>query len=306
MTEKLDIIIPVWGEKELVPVLYNRLISVLKTMPVNYNIIYINDACPFNSIEELEKIAETDKNAQIISFSRNFGELAAVKAGIDNSSGDYAVIMDCDLQDAPEDIPKLYNKIKEGYDIVWGERVQRQDTALKKFLSNMFYFVNNALSEIKVNKKIGSFSIISKNVINELKNINSCTFNYIYSVKYLGFKEAYVPIAKNKREIGKSGYNIIKGTAYALKVIVFSSNKPLIIPVFSIFLVLIMFLILVSALCFRMPQDAFNALALLFIVIILGFICINISILALYTGIINKETADKPRYVIKSRKNFDN
>lgn len=302
--ETLAVIIPVWGEKELVKILYDRLINVLKTLPVEYKIIYVNDCCPFGSGEELNKILQTDKNVQVINFTRNFGEAVAVKAGIDNCDADWAVIMDCDLQDRPEDIIALYNKAKEGYSVVWGERVQRNDKAIKKFLSKMFYVVNNLISETKIDKKIGSFSIISKDVIAELKKINDYTFNYIQMVEYLGFKKAYVPIVKDERAMGKSGYNLIKGVSLALNIMISTSNKPLLIPIISSILMFLLCLLCIVVLigCTIFDKNINNPLLYIFMTLILflaGILFLNLSILGIYIGIILKETLSKPHYVIK-------
>lgn len=302
MRDSLSIIIPVWGEKELVPILYNRLIPILKEMPIDYHIIYVNDACPYGSGEELKKIADKDNNVKIINFSRNFGEANAVKAGIDNCNSDYAVIMDCDLQDRPEDIPLLFEKIKEGYDVVWGERVYRKDKKLKKFYSNTYYFINNCISEIKVHKKIGSFSIISRKVIEELKKVTDYTFNYIQIVEYLGFKKAYIPIVKDNRAFGKSGYNFIKGALLALRIMISSSSKPLFIPIVtSLFMFLIcffgFFLLLINKIFYSM-QYSFLIIIIFFM---FGMLFLNLGIVALYIGVILKEILTKPRYVINNK-----
>lgn len=307
MRETLSIIIPVWGEKELVPVLYDRLINVLSTMQVDYQLIYVNDCCPFGSGDELNKLALKDSNVKIINLSRNFGEAVAVKAGIDACNTDWAVIMDCDLQDKPEDIPKLYAKAKEGYDIVWGERKERKDKLTKKFCSYFFYFINNLLSEIKIEKKIGSFSLISNRVLNELKKIDTYTFNYIQMVEYLGFKKAYVPIVKEKREIGSSGYTFFKGATLALKIMISTSNKPLMIPIISSFL---MFAFCFLYLAVFLISDLFNTmhtlsdydLLILVLLFLFGILFLNISIIGIYVGIILKETLKKPRYVIEKPK----
>ena len=303
MKETLSIIIPVYGEKELVPILYNRLINNLKKIPVNYNVIYINDCCPFGSGEELEKLAKIDKNVKIINFTRNFGEASAVKAGIDLCNSDWAIIMDCDLQDRPEDIPLLYNKAKEGFDVVWGERIKRKDSFFKKFCSQAFYFINNTFSEIKINKKIGSFSIISKDVIKELKKIDTYTFNYIQMVEYLGFKKAYIPTIKNSREIGKSGYSFIKGTLLATKIMISNSNKPLLIPIISSFIMFILCFILITMNIINTIK--FDKLTFL-ILFLFCILFVNLSIISLYIGIILKEVLKKPKYVIKNENNINN
>ena len=295
--ETLAVIIPVWGEKELVNILYERLIKVLKSLPVKYEIIYVNDACPFGSGEELDKLAKIDKNIKIINFTRNFGEAAAVKAGIDNCNADWAVIMDCDLQDSPEDIITLYNKAKEGFNVVWGERVERKDKLSKKIFSKMFYLINNI---------IGSFSIISREVIQELKKIQNYTFNYIQMVEYLGFKKAYVPIKKYERALGNSGYNFIKGASLALKIMVSTSNKPLLIPIISSICMFFLCAICLTVLLIgTILNSDDNDLLIWFIAILLffgGILFLNLSIIGIYIGIILKETLSTPHYVIKREK----
>ncbi len=303
--ETLAVIIPVYGEKELVKPLYDRLTVTLKSMPVNYQIIYVNDCCPFGSDEELKKLAEENNNVTLINLSRNFGEAIAVKCGIDNCNADWAVVMDCDLQDLPEDIPSLYNKAKEGYDIVWGEREERKDNFFKKLCSNSFYKFTNNISEIKIDKKIGSFSIISKKVINELKKMNDYSFHYIQMVEYLGFRKAYIQTTKSERPIGNSKYNLSKGLKLATNIIISNSTKPLLLPIYiSFVLFCFCFVGLITHLFFdtsKIEVSSFDFLMLiLFLFSILFF---NIGIIGLYMGLTLKETLSKPKYLIRSRKN---
>lgn len=307
MRETLSVVVPVWGEKELVRLLYDRLVSALKQLPVDYTLIYVDDCCPFGSGVELDKLTEIDNNVRVIHLSRNFGEAVAVKAGIDACDSDWVVVMDCDLQDRPEDIIAFYNKAKEGYDVVWGERVEREDKLSKKFLSNAFYFVNNILSEKKVEKKIGSFSLISRKVVEGLKKINTYTFNYIQMVEFLGYKKAYVPIVKAKRELGKSGYNIIKGTALALNIMVSTSGRLLLIPIISsavFFLISFLYAaIQLYNILFNDDMLASEYNIMIFLMLFLtSFFFLNLSILGIYTGIILREVLQKPRYIVNEQK----
>ena len=213
--------------------------------------------------------------------------------------------MDCDLQDLPEDIPSLYNKAKEGYDIVWGEREERKDNFLKKLCSNFFYKVTNNISEIKIDKKIGSFSIISKKVIDELKKINDYSFHYIQMVEYLGFRKAYIQTTKSERPIGSSKYNLSKGLKLATNIIISNSTKPLLLPIYISFVLFCFCLVgLIIHLffdTFKIEISSFDFLMLiLFLFSILFF---NIGIIGLYIGLTLKETLSKPHYVIKDKRN---
>ena len=305
MKESLSVIIPVYGEKEIVPILYNRLVNVLKQLPIQYSIIYINDADPHGCESELEKIAKIDKNVVVINFVKNFGEEYAVKAGIDYCNADWAIIMDCDLQDKPEDIPKLYEKAKQGYDIVWGERVNRNDSLKKKFLSACFYFVFNRVSKVKIEKKIGSFSIGSRKIIELLKNNNSYTFNYIQAVKYLCLNESYVCIEKEKRLYGKSGYNILKGINLALKIIVSCQSKFFIIMVSIVslasFFSLIFVLLNLCNYLELLKECHFVFLLILFLVLFLfGIMFFSMLILGMYCFISIKNHIMPLQYVIRN------
>ena len=147
--DTISIVSPIYGDKRNVRLLYDALISVLTEMDVNYEIVLVNDGCPYGSGEEIEKLALTDIHVKFIDLSRNFGQHYAIKAGIDYAKGNYVVVMDCDLQDNPQYIPKFYAKIKEGYDVVFGARVKRRDSFLKKFLSNVFEFVQKLFNYFK-------------------------------------------------------------------------------------------------------------------------------------------------------------
>ena len=136
---ELSVVIPVYGCKAALHELYERLTDTLAKITDDYEIILVNDSCPQDSWSVIEKICESDKKVVGIDLSRNFGQAKAVTAGLDHSSGEWVVVMDCDLQDKPEEIIKLYNKAQEGYDVVFAKRVDRKDTSIKIFFSKMFY-----------------------------------------------------------------------------------------------------------------------------------------------------------------------
>ena len=194
MQKKLiSIIIPVYGDKNLVLLLYSKLQQSLSLIEnIEYELIMVNDNCPYGSGLEIEKLALVDQKVKFIDLTRNFGQHYAIKAGIDHANGDYALIMDCDLQDNPEDIIKFYHKIEEGYDVVLGIRVQRKDNFLKKFISRSYRCVEKFLSDYSAGKDCGNFSMISKKVIAEFKQMKDYNFNYITVINFLGFQPAFI------------------------------------------------------------------------------------------------------------------
>lgn len=226
----ISVVIPVYGDKALVKMLYEKLTSVFQKMPVDYEIIEVCDACPYGSSEEIRKIAQKDHNVKFINLNRNFGQHMAIKAGIDCAKGDYTIIMDCDLQDNPEDILQLYNKIKEGKaDAVFGVRKERHVSFLKKIYSKFAHFLVYNLSDcnFKYHGDISNFSIFNQNVLNMLQKNNEPFFIFAYIIFWAGFNIDIVEILQDKRAIGTSNYNFTKGLSLFKNSLVGNSNKPL-------------------------------------------------------------------------------
>lgn len=302
----ISVVSPVYGDKRNVKLLYEALIKVLSNIGLDYEIILVNDCCPYGSGEEIEKIANIDKNVKFIDLSRNFGQHNAIKAGIDYSNGDYVVVMDCDMQDNPDDIVLMYNKLQEGYDIVFGIRKERVDKFSKKFISKSFRFFERCLSEYVSPYDHGNFGIITKQVADEFKKINNVNFNFRTIIYYLGFKTGYVDIVKNKRAEGKSCYNLIKGFRLATKRIIANSNKPITIGLFFVSFFTIASLGTFAKLIFDFIYNhslKFDIL-MLTIFVIAAFIFIYLLILGIYIGAIFSEVKQKPLYVVKRTQNI--
>jgi len=145
----ISIVIPTYKCECFISKLYKRLTATLKKISDNYEIIIVNDCSPLNDWQEIKKITDIDNKVKGIDLSRNFGQHQAITAGIENSKGNWVIVMDGDLQDQPEEITKLYNKTKEGYEIVFGQRLRRKDSFIKKNFSKLFYFVLGYLTGTK-------------------------------------------------------------------------------------------------------------------------------------------------------------
>lgn len=308
-TNLLSIIIPAYGDKNLVKILYEKLTEAMSQLKIDYEIILVNDACPYGSGEEIEKLASKDKKVKFIDLSRNFGQHYAIKAGIDYAKGDYAVIMDCDLQDDPKDIIKLYEKINSGFDIVFAARAKRKDSLFKKFLSKAYYFVEKKLTDYSPEYNIGTFSIINKKVLSEFKKINDYNFNYMTVINWLGFKKTYIDIERDERLLGKSNYNLYKGLNLALKSIISNSNKPLIFAAFCSFFMFILSFCFVIKLfldyyILKIQIMGWTSI-MVSIFFVSGLLFAYLGILGLYIGGIFKEIKTRPLYVVKKTINLD-
>ena len=223
----ISVVIPVYGCRAALPELHRRLTESLSAITDNYEIILVNDACPQNSWEDIEKICEKDSKVKGIELSRNFGQIYAITAGLDNSKGEWVVVMDCDLQDRPEEIINLYNKAQEGYDVVFARRAQRKDSALKIFVSKLFYSVCSFATDTKFDPAICNFSIISRKVVDSYCSMREVHRAYVAYIKWLGFKQTAIDVEHNDRAEGKSSYNFKKRMRMAMEIITSQSDKVL-------------------------------------------------------------------------------
>src|SRR5258708_9027276 len=165
MNTTVSVVIPVFNEEKNIPVLYIRLKKVLNIISKHHEIIFVDDGSIDKSVKKLETLRKKDKKIKIISFSRNFGHMPAVTAGIKNSSGKKVVIMDADLQDPPEVILKMWKKSNEGYEVVYGIKQKRKEGVVRRILFKTFYRILNNISPYKMPLNSGTFSLVDQKVI---------------------------------------------------------------------------------------------------------------------------------------------
>ena len=226
-TPHISIVSPVYRGEKMVAELVRRNVESVTTITDDYEIILVNDASPDNSWEEIVKQCQSNPKVKGINLSRNFGQHYAITAGLHYAKGDWVVVMDCDLQDRPEEIPNLYNKAKEGYDIVYARRVARKDKFFKRLSSTLFHWVYNWLSGLEADKTIANFGVYKQCVIAEFNKMPERARSFPSLVKYLGFKDTAIDVEHAERAEGKSSYNLYKLFKLSFDVIVSNSNKPL-------------------------------------------------------------------------------
>ena len=168
----LSVVAPCYGCAACIPELVRRLHASLRTLTESYEIVLVNDASPENDWEMISAAAREDGRVKGVDLSRNFGQHHAITAGVDFAAGDWVVVMDADLQDQPEEIPKLYAFANEnGFDIVFGRRADRHDGFFKKTCSRMFHTVLGRLSDVRVDPAIANFSIASRLVMDAYRSL---------------------------------------------------------------------------------------------------------------------------------------
>lgn len=306
----ISVVVPVYGCKAALPELDRRLHETLDSMNVSYELIYVDDCCPQGSWEVIKQICKTKKDVVGIQLSRNFGQIKAITAGLDQSKGDWVVVMDCDLQDRPEAIPQIYSKALEGYDVVFVERVNRKDSAFKMFVSKCFYHVYDYFTDGTYDPSICNFGISRRAVIDYYCRMRENNRGYTIFIKWLGFKQTSIGVEGDERFEGDSSYNLRKKIRMAFEMITSQSNKPLLIAVNAGFGIAAVALVLILVLLVKKyilhslaPVGWMSVIASIYLVG--GLLMFSIGIVGLYVGNIFTEVKNRPLYVISEKLNSD-
>ena len=223
----LSVVIPVYKAEEIIEELINRIKNSLAFTLGNYQIILVDDGSTDTSWAVIENVCITNPKVKAIKLSRNFGQHNAITAGLDYCTGDWIVVMDCDLQDRPEEINHLYQKSQQGFDIVLAQRYNRTDSFWKKVLSKLFYKLYSYLTGIKYDGTVANFGIYSKKVIDVIKEMREPMRAFSPMVRWVGFEKISINVEHGQRFSGKTTYNVSKLLNLALDIILSYSDKPL-------------------------------------------------------------------------------
>lgn len=296
------------GEK-IIDELVKRLHRSLESLTSNYEIILVNDASPDNTWQEILRVSELDYRVKGINLSRNFGQHYAITAGLHYALGDWVVVMDCDLQDRPEEITNLYHKAQEGFDIVYARRVNRKDTFLKRLSSSFFHSIYNWLSGLNADKTIANFGIYKHCVIAAFNKMPERARSFPSLIKYLGYNSTAIDVKHAARAEGKSSYTLHKLIKLGFDVIVVNSNKPLRIAVGLGFGMAVLSFILamynlVAKLIGFISVEGFTS-TIFSIWFVGGVLLFVMGILGLYIGKIFDQVKGRPLYVIKDMININ-
>ena len=299
----ISIVVPVYKAEDCLDELYRRLKEALKTISDDFEIVLVEDGSNDRSWDVISRLSRSDKRVKGICLSRNFGQHYAITAGLDHCDGDWIVVMDCDLQDQPEEIPRLYKKAKEGYDVVLAVRKDRQDGFIKRVTSFFFYKFLSYLSDIDYDPRVGNFRIISRRVRQNLLQIRERLRFFGGMVKWVGFSTSSIEVQHAPRFKGKTTYNLKKLLALTMDIIIAYSDKPLRITVFFGFLMAFFsFLmgchILFRAFMYGSPVAGWSSL-IVSLYFIGGIIILILGIIGIYLGKTFDETKKRPLYIIK-------
>lgn len=300
---------PVYKGESMLPQLIGRIQASVAEITEDYEIILVNDQSPDNSWSLICEYCRKDPRIKGVNLSRNFGQHYAISAGLSQTSGDWIVVMDCDLQDRPEEIPNLYRKaVTEGYDSVFAQRLERKDSGLKKLSSSLFYAVFSFLTDTKQDKSISNFGIYSRKVIDAIMSMGDSIRYFPVMAQWVGFRKGYLPIQHSERESGKSSYSLIKLFRLAGDNMIGFSEKPLKIMLrFGVCIIAVSIIVaLVTFIKWATGAIVVSGYTTLVISIwmAVGLLTMMIGIAGLYIGKIYDRVKGRPFFIIKETQNI--
>ncbi|GGB99325.1 NAD-dependent epimerase/dehydratase family protein [Dyadobacter sediminis] len=295
-------IIACYKDAQAIPFMYDRLVKTFNELKVRYEIIFVNDNSPDNQEEVINAICDKDPNVVGISHSRNFGSQSAFLSGMEIATGDCVVLMDGDLQDPPEVIPAFYEKWMEGFDVVYGVRVQREMKPHIHFFYKTFYKIFQGLSYIPIPRDAGDFSMIDRKVVKELVDLPE-TEQFLRGLRaWVGFKQTGVPYIRPERMFGVSTNNWTKNIWWAKKAIFSFSFAPLELMSYAGFaltgLSILGIVWQILAKLFFFPDTPRGISTVIVLIVFFGGLTIlGISFLGEYITKIFEETKKRPKYI---------
>ncbi|MGI4759815.1 MAG: glycosyltransferase family 2 protein [Janthinobacterium lividum] len=223
-----SVVIPVYGCAAALQELHRQLTVALGSITDDYQIILVNDNSPDVSWALIEELATTDVRLLGLNLSRNFGQHAAITAGLDRATGEWVAVMDCDLQDIPAEIPKLYAHARQhGLDVVFGRRANRQDATAKQWLGRVFHWLLTWLGGPISDPTTSNFGVFHQRVVAALRQLREPTRAFPLQVRWLGFRQGILDVQHAAREHGKSSYRFSQLVRLAFTVVLAYSDKPL-------------------------------------------------------------------------------
>ncbi|WP_375434656.1 glycosyltransferase family 2 protein [uncultured Hymenobacter sp.] len=299
----LSVVIPIYNEEENIPSLHKRLREVIDPMELTYEFIFVNDGSRDRSLALVQDLALRDERVRYIDFSRNFGHQIAVTAGLDLSVGEAVVIIDADLQDPPELIVPLYQKLHQGYEVVYAKRRSRKgESAAKKFTAKLFYRLLASITHISIPVDTGDFRIISRKVVDALKLMPEQSKFIRGQISWIGYRQTYVEYDRAERAGGETGYTYSKMIRLALDGITGFSDAPLKAATISGFVVSgVAFLVLLYTLYARFVTGEYEPgwPSLMMSILFLGGVqLISVGIIGEYIARLSANVRQRPLYII--------
>lgn len=305
MRPQISVVSPVYQAEDCIDEFHRRLTSALGALGIPYEIILVDDGSRDRSADLLGRIARTDPRTTAVILSRNFGQHAAILAGVAETKGDAVVVMDCDLQDRPEDIPLLLSKLMDGHEVVLAVRKRRTDSLLKRLTSRLWFALLNRFSDFPIEPGSGSFSILKRQVVDELLRMPNRHTHYSLVLRWLGFRQTYVVVDDGGRFAGRSSYSLRRLVTHALSGIVAHSNRLLFFSIYAGFVFVLLSLVQFGYLIVRKVTDGIGVAGwtslMAAIWLVGGVILFSLGVIGIYLARIVDDVKQRPAYIVSRR-----
>jgi len=308
LTPFLSIVSPVYRAELIIEKLVAEIKASIVSITDNYEILLVEDGSPDNSWDSIMAECRKDPRVKGIKLSRNFGQHYAITAGLDHTKGEWIVVMDCDLQDLPEEIPNLLEEAKKGYDIVLARRAYRRDHVTKKFFSSAFYRVLGYLTGSEQDAAVANYGIYHRRVIDAVCSMREQIRYFPTMIKWVGFKKTLLDVKHGSRDSGASNYNMRKLMNLAFDILLANSEKPIKLIVKMGFLISMLAFVaslIVMVQYFRGAIEVAGYTSLVLSIWLLGGLVIMLlGIIGMYVGKVFQYVKDRPIYIIQEQKNL--
>jgi glycosyltransferase involved in cell wall biosynthesis len=298
---EMSIVVPVYGCRECLDQLHEQLTTAVKTITSSYEVVFVDDRSPDGAWPVLEHLAAADPHVHAIRLSRNFGQHAAITAGLARSQGEWTVVMDCDLQDPPDAIPSLYKRAKEGFDLVLARRKQRAQSGFRLVLNRIYFKLLNVFMGTNIDGAYGTFSILSRKVVDAYLSLGDRDRHYLFVLYWLGFEHGTIEVDHREREAGVSSYTFGRLLRHAVSGVFFQTTTLLVYIVYIGFIVagigVLGAIYLVYLYAVVRPAPGWTSVMVLLLVIG-GFIITSTGVTGLYIGQVFKQVKGRPLYVV--------
>ena len=305
----LSVVSPVYRGEKMLSELVERIHKAISPLTDNYEIVLVNDCSPDNSWERISEICKVDKKVKGINLSRNFGQPYAITAGLTYAKGNYIAVIDCDLQNKPEDLPAMYQKALEGYDVVSARRVVREDTFMKRMSSAIFHRVYDFLSGFDTDKAVAEFGIYSRKIVDVYCSIPEYSRSFVELIHTLGFKKTTVDVLHDHRLEGKSSYNLYRLLKLSYDSIISNSNRPLHLAVaLGLMMSILSFLMAIYnifAKFWGLNEVAGYTSTIFSIWFVGGLLLLMMGVLGLYIGKIFDQVKGRPVFIVSDTLNIE-
>jgi len=307
---KYSIIVPAYNEEKSLRLFYNAVAPMMDGLGEEYEMIFVNDGSKDGTREILIELAEQDKRVKVCSFSRNFGQQAALLCGMEAASGDAVIAMDADLQDPPEVALQMIEKWKEGYEVVHGKRKKRKgETAFKKATASLFYKFTRKITGMELQRDSGDFKLYDRKVVDVLLSMNEHDRLLRAQTAWVGFRQTCVEFDRPERVAGESHYTVKKMIKLAESGIFPNTDYTLTFPIkLGVLFGVLSVACFVTFIVLTCQGIAFGGLtAWLFpaIGLTLGIILVCQGVANMHVAMIYKEVQNRPKYIVSERINFD-